>query len=364
MTATVDPPATVLLSAFGIHTGGGLVLLNSLVHNMGGALKAVALDDRFLNNSRFVSPENLRVERVRRSFPARFAALRNLVNMAAEGDLLFCFNSLPPLRKPKGRVVIFVQAPHFVGVNKGFSYSKLTTIRHWIECTWFRYGISNCDEIWVQTRSMADALAARYPNALIRIVPFIDDELAALFAKQSLDVCQPVLTSNQFSFFYPADAVGHKNHANLLKAWELLKDEGKSPTLLLTLHAEELVEVSKSVIAFDAARCNVLNLGRLNRAEVLKQLQNCSALIFPSQAETFGLPMLEARALDVPVLAAERDFVRDVCLPIQTFDPNSPRSIAMAVSRFMEGSVTPPAEYFSAAQFVTKLLSSGVTITK
>ena len=45
--------------------------------------------------------------------------------------------------------------------------------------------------------------------------------------------------------------------------------------------------------------------------------------------------LLEARALGVPVLAPERDYVRDVCEPRQTFDPASPRSIADAVRRFL-----------------------------
>jgi len=86
-------------------------------------------------------------------------------------------------------------------------------------------------------------------------------------------------------------------------------------------------------------------------------MQASSALLFPSRMETFGLPMLEARALRVPVLAAERDFVRDVCEPAQTFDPASPVSIASAVRRFVEGRVPPDGTYYSASELVARLLS-------
>ncbi|MGH8848481.1 MAG: glycosyltransferase, partial [Polaromonas sp.] len=36
-----------------------------------------------------------------------------------------------------------------------------------------------------------------------------------------------------------------------------------------------------------------------------------------------------------PILASELDYVRDVCSPVQTFDPASPVSIARAVKRFL-----------------------------
>ena len=58
------------------------------------------------------------------------------------------------------------------------------------------------------------------------------------------------------------------------------------------------------------------------------------ALIFPSLRESFGLPLVEATKLKVPILASELDFVYDVCQPAETFDPKSPRSIARAVKRF------------------------------
>lgn len=59
-------------------------------------------------------------------------------------------------------------------------------------------------------------------------------------------------------------------------------------------------------------------------------------MIFPLLAETFCLPMLEAKAIGLPIIASGRDFVRDVCTPTETFEPTSPRSIAAAVERFMD----------------------------
>ena len=346
----------ILLSAFGIHTGGGLVLLRALLSVLNGVLKAASLDERFVNNLNMVLPQTI-IESVPPNFISRLASIRKLSRITEREDVLFCFNSLPPLRKSNGRVVIYVQAPHFVGAHRGIRYAKSVALRIAVERLWFRLGIRNCDEIWVQTQSMANAVKRLYPRATVQIVPLIDNELSTRLLVLEEEESHSGGDSSQFIFFYPADGVGHKNHVNLLRAWELLNREGKRPKLLLTLNTDEWHAVTRQAQLEHSIPASIENLGRLPRESVFTHLQSCSALIFPSKAETFGLPMLEARALGIPIIASERDFVRDVCLPTQTFDPNSPRSIAMAVDRHMGGNTLGASDYYSARQFVEKILS-------
>jgi len=45
------------------------------------------------------------------------------------------------------------------------------------------------------------------------------------------------------------------------------------------------------------------------------------------------------------------DFVRDVCLPQETFDPNSAVSIARSVNRFLKNT-DKPVEIYTASDFV------------
>jgi glycosyltransferase involved in cell wall biosynthesis len=354
--ATALPRGRILLSAFGVHTGGGLVLLDALAGEISESLKEALLDNRVGSDIR-KSLHGTNLTYVRRSFLARVVGLWKLASLASPGDVLFCFNNLPPFRKPKCRVINYVHAPHFVGAHQGIQYAPLTSVRMAIERCWFRLGIRNCDEIWVQTPTMANALQAIYPSAVVKVMPFVDDTLYADLQKtRSAAVSKPADYS-ALNFFYPADAVGHKNHVNLFKAWRVLAEAGKFPTLRVTLSANEfgrlmaLAEVEPGSLKF------IENLGHLSRKSVFEQYGKCSAMLFASTAETFGLPMIEASALGVPIIAAERDFVRDVCSPIQTFDPASPHSICQAIERYASGDIAYERTYLSAAQLVEHLLA-------
>lgn len=68
---------------------------------------------------------------------------------------------------------------------------------------------------------------------------------------------------------------------------------------------------------------SIINLGKISQKKLYEQYEKVSALIYPSYTESFGLPLVEASRLNLPILAPELDYVRDVCFPTQTFDPKS-----------------------------------------
>ena len=78
--------------------------------------------------------------------------------------------------------------------------------------------------------------------------------------------------------------------------------------------------------------------------------------IFPSHMESFGLPLLEPQSMGLPIIASERDFVRDVVVPVETFDPDSSISIFRAVRRFLSVS-EPPMRPLKPSDFLTQLMN-------
>ena len=249
----------LMLSAFGIHTGGGLVLLRALLDASAGRSRHVLLDER-LRSDNGLALAGAEVRHIGRNFVARIAAAAQLAREARPNEVLLCFNSLPPPRASAARVITFVQAPHFVGLHQGIRYARLTEVRLFIETTWFRLAVRHTDEIWVQTRSMAAGVKARFPQARVQIAPLVDNGLHKLLHAAPNALPDSSAQGDGYSFFYPADAVGHKNHATLLQAWRLLDAAGQRPRLSLTLRPDEWQALGRG-----AGLPQVVNLGRLPR---------------------------------------------------------------------------------------------------
>lgn len=140
----------------------------------------------------------------------------------------------------------------------------------------------------------------------------------------------------KFDFVFVASGEPHKNHRQLVEAWCLLAEQKLYPSLCLTLDksvsAELCVWIDEKK---DKHGLKLENAGLLPHSQVLELYTQAGALIFPSRLESFGLPLIEASQAGLPVLAAELDYVRDVLDPIETFDSDSPVSIARAVKRFL-----------------------------
>jgi glycosyltransferase involved in cell wall biosynthesis len=117
-------------------------------------------------------------------------------------------------------------------------------------------------------------------------------------------------------------------------AWKILFDKKLKPRLLLTankaLFLKEFSELTELV-----SMLNISFVGHVSHETVRKIYSESDCLIYPSISESYGLPLVECNLNKMPIIASELDFVRDVCNPVETFDPNSSRSIAAAVTRFL-----------------------------
>ncbi len=157
-------------------------------------------------------------------------------------------------------------------------------------------------------------------------------------------------------FLYVASGEPHKNHKNLLYAWRYLAEQGIRPKLVLTVDRFvysrlcDFIEFVKGENNLD-----IQNIGKLSGDKLEEVYGGSTALIYPSTMESFGLPLIEARQSGLPIIAAELDYVRDLIDPEETFNPNSPRSIARAVKRFL-GIPEREVDLIDASEFLKKLL--------
>ena len=112
-------------------------------------------------------------------------------------------------------------------------------------------------------------------------------------------------------FFYPAGPPAYKNHRTFLKACELLKEQGiEDYRVIWTVTGEENEGMKKLKAEAEEKQLPIEFIGPVPRTQLFEQYAS-SVLVFPSYIETIGLPLLEARSVGAPILAADCLYARD-----------------------------------------------------
>ena len=310
----------LVVHAPNLHQGGGRTLLLALLQAARDRDCRLILDERMDTGALAGATVCLRVPP---SIAGRLGADRALRRLAADADAVLCLGNLPPLFSLAAPVTLYLQNRNLVGPRDLSEFRFSDRLRIAVERAWLRSRMSNVDEIVVQTPTMAE-LVRRHFRREARVLPFLPEEMTARAPQ-----------AKRFDFIYVATGEPHKNHRTLVEAWALLAREGIRPSLCLVLGANHAGLLTAWIEERARAGLDLHLFRGLPRAEVLRLYAASRALVFPSGFESLGLPLLEAQAAGLPILAGELDYVRDVVEPAQTFDPASPVSIARAVKRHL-----------------------------
>lgn len=143
--------------------------------------------------------------------------------------------------------------------------------------------------------------------------------------ESSIDVA-----TNQPFFFYPAQFWPHKNHANLLLALQIVRQNyAIDISLVLTGSDKGNLDYIKGMIAELGLENCVKLLGFVSRNDIISLYQHAVALVYVSLIGPDNIPPLEAMALGCPVisgsLAGSKEQFGDAAL---LFDPTDPSDIA------------------------------------
>ena len=322
----------LIIHATNVHQGGGRTLLVGIL----SALKqpAIVLLDERLFPLPDLFPE-VKVIRFAPSLTARLKAELLLRKLSEPEDIVLSFGNLPPLFRNSGRVLIYLQNRYLSGSRSLKGLPLLVRLRIRMERMWLRYCLRN-GKILVQTETMMMEVKKQWGYDA-KVIPFLPNDT---------DEKPPPVQQRQYDYLFVASGEPHKNHLRLLEAWINLAKRGYRPSLCLTLDKNFDAKLLSSIEAL----ISQYDLKIYNQPSASKQISllysNSTALIYPSLFESFGLPLLEANRAGLPIIAAELDYVRDVVVPVMTFDPESPLSIARAVMRHngWEQHIPPPVD--------------------
>lgn len=239
-------------------------------------------------------------------------------------DKILCFGNIPPTFRVKKAVVYTFLQNVLMIESQGSLVSFKKRIYFRLKALYLSLFKSNTDYWIVQTDDVKNLLAnhLKFNIDKILVVPFFEN-----LNKETIK-----LAKQPNSFFYPSTGEPHKNHINLLKAWENLFDEGYNLDLYLTI-PDLHVELCNMVKSLKNKGLKIHNLGLLNKTDLALQYSKIEYLIFPSYFESFGMGIIEAVEFNCMVIAPDLPYVHAVVIPSNTFNPSDFQSIAKSVQK-------------------------------
>lgn len=214
------------------------------------------------------------------------------------------------------RQIVLVQSPHLTSAGSQLAKYRLSRAL-------FRVNLRFADAVIVQTGSMREAFLATYaidPDRVHVIAQPPPEWLAAARLQRT----GRVHGEPNLSLFYPAADYPHKNHQLLAKvappeAWNRLVDK-----LVLTVAPSANPNPGLRFL-----RC----VGRLSSAEVIAAYAQSDALLFLSQSESYGFPLVEAMTIGLPIVCPDLPYARDLCGPGAIyFSPDDADSLKAALA--------------------------------
>lgn len=222
-----------------------------------------------------------------------------------------------------GRKIVFLRHPHLVdpdaGKGQGAAGSTLEVFRKII----FILTLRTTDIIAVQSDYMKSRLFANYSAdpAKVVVLPnpvsnFLDSAQKPSGAHHAGGTSKTVL---YVSRFYP-----HKNHEFLLALAERFQDRlrDRKVRFCITVSPDETcVDARVAAAAESFIRLIerkqlsdiIINLGEIAHEQLAAYYRQAACFFFPSRAETFGNPLVEAMLHHLPLVVPDLPYARAVC---------------------------------------------------
>lgn len=313
-----------------IKSGGGKVVLESTLKSLGSE-SYVALVTHEVLKEKWMEGVSFKV--INPGVLSRLKAEFWLFKNVEINDSVLCMGNLPPIFRLRSKVIVYLQNRFLIDtLFKNLSTSDF--FKYFLFKIFFMFFSRNVNLYLVQTNLMKEEFLYKFGiKKRVEVLPFI--EMKSIFDREYINDCKKF--TSKYDFIYVASGEKHKNHIRLIDAWIFLAKQNLYPSLCLTLnlrHNRVLEEKIHDAICNYGA--NISNVGDVTRNQVYELYVRSGALIYPSLVESFGMPLMEAEALSIGIVASELDYVRELVDPDETFNPYSPRSIAYAVKRYMK----------------------------
>jgi Glycosyl transferases group 1 len=215
------------------------------------------------------------------------------------------------------RQIVFVQTVHLAGRVRSPDWG--TAIKNGVARRLIRLNSARVSAFIVQTEVMKALLEETYPHARGRVVVIPQPPPSWLLDSGLRRTGRSTPGDDHLELFYPAANHAHKNHRLLARIHPA--EAAGWPVKRFTLTIPPASHPSRNVGWIEC-------VGFLSSAEMLKIYGSADAIVFLSKAESYGLPLVEAMHIGIPIVAPDLPYARTLCGDEAIyFDPDSSESL-------------------------------------
>lgn len=232
----------------------------------------------------------------------------------------------------RGRVVTVIHDAQHEHFPENFSARK----RAWLRAA-HRYTMRRADVVVAISDYVADDLIARHGDRYVSKIRVIPN--AVSFGRLEPGELPEAVPRDREIVLCVSGGYRHKNLETLVHAFAEVAARRPDSHLVVVGQAPELLLGARAGVGVDglvrelALTDRVTVLGYITDAELGALYRAASVLAMPSLFEGFGLPVVEALGLGVPVVSTRAGSLTDVSLGLARYvdDPTSPTEMAEAL---------------------------------
>jgi len=245
------------------------------------------------------------------------------------------FNKSLFYRRPY--VVTIHDLTYSVSAREGMKISKLPPIVYEFKRIAYEWAIRDvikkAKKIIVPTNYSKEDIVRMYkinPEKVSVTYESVTGDFSPERRGRDLSVISNKFSINKKYFIYVGNASPHKNVKRLIEAFLKFYEINNSFQLVLAGKKEKFYEqIERELIERGISRDRVILTDMVSDEELYSLLANAYALTFPSLAEGFGIPPLEAMASGIPVLVSNISCLPEICQDKALyFDPYNTDDIA------------------------------------